>query len=90
MSWEQILEFRQDRGASRKYRNIRLWLRDGLHAETITEASELVEKKIEDYEWAIRKHGLKYSQSVHLIAPAENPSCGILKSRKKIASKTSR
>lgn len=33
-SWDQIIEFRRDPTSVRKYRDLRLWLRSGLQAET--------------------------------------------------------
>lgn len=59
VSWEQILEVRNDGEAIRKYRELRLWLEYSLSAQSIEHARDLIAKKIEDYEWAIRKHGLK-------------------------------
>jgi len=59
VSWEQILEFRSDKEAIRKYRELRLWLEHSLSAQSIEHARDLIAHKIEDYEWTIRKHGLK-------------------------------
>jgi hypothetical protein len=59
VSWEQILEFRNDKKAIRKYRELRLWLENSLSAQSVEHARDLIASKIENYEWAIRKHGLK-------------------------------
>ena len=59
VSWEQILEFRSDDEAIRKYRELRLWLEYSLSAQSVEHARDLIAHRIEDYEWAIRKHGLK-------------------------------
>jgi hypothetical protein len=48
-SWDQILEFRRDSDASRKYRDLRLWLRAGLSSQSIEQATEIIGQKIEDY-----------------------------------------
>lgn len=58
ISWEQIIDFRQDKETIRKYREFRMWLRDSLTASSPSEATELINKKLESYEWAMRKHGL--------------------------------
>ena len=58
-SWDQILEFRSDPDASRKYRDLRLWLRAGLSAQSIEQATDTIGQKIEDYRWAIKKHGFQ-------------------------------
>lgn len=59
VSWEQILDFRSDEEAIRKYRELRLWLEYSLSAQSVEHARVLIARRIEDYEWAIRKHGLK-------------------------------
>lgn len=60
-SWDQIIEFRTDAEASRKYRDLRMWLRTGLGAESVQHASDIIGQKIEDYRWAIKKHGFETS-----------------------------
>jgi hypothetical protein len=59
VSWEQVIEFRSDKDAIRKYRALRLWLEYSLSAKSVKHARDLIARGIEDYEWAIRKHGLK-------------------------------
>lgn len=59
VSWEQVIEFRSDKEALRKYRELRLWLEYSLSAQSVEHARDLIAQKVEDYEWAIRKHGLK-------------------------------
>jgi hypothetical protein len=59
--WEQILDFRSDPEAVRKYRDLRLWLRAGLKADSIQHASDLIGQKIDDYRWSIKRHGLQTS-----------------------------
>ena len=58
-TWDQILDFRKDKDAVRKYRALRLWLHDSLHARSLEEATDIICLKVEDYEWALRKHGFK-------------------------------
>lgn len=59
--WEQIVSFRSDPDASRKYRDLRLWLRAGLGAQSVGHATDLIGQKIDDYRWAIQKHGFQTS-----------------------------
>lgn len=59
VSWAQLIEFREDRDALRKYRALRLWLEDSVRVGTVEKAKELIAKKIDDYEWALKKHGLE-------------------------------
>lgn len=56
---EQVIDFREDAEAVRQYRSLRLWLRDGLKAQSVEHATDIMSQKLEAYEWAIRKHGLK-------------------------------
>lgn len=58
-SWDHILAFRSDAEAVRKYRDLRLWLRAGLKAESAQHAADIIGQKIEDYRWAIERHGLQ-------------------------------
>lgn len=58
-SWEQIVEFRRDAEAKRKLRDLRLWLETGLKADSVDQAVQLIEQKLDDYQWALHKHGLK-------------------------------
>ena len=57
--WSQVLEFRRDEGAKRKYRRFRHWF----DAEMVGKSRAFIEDEIairlEDYDWAVRKHGLK-------------------------------
>ena len=59
VSWDQIVEFRKDEQALLKYRRLRCWLEACVKAESITHAEDILCKRIEDYEWALRKHDLK-------------------------------
>lgn len=58
-SWDQILDFRSDPDAVRKYRDLRLWLRSGLKADSAQHAADIIGQKIEDYRWSIKRHGLQ-------------------------------
>jgi len=64
LSWKQILEFRSDKDALRKYRSLRTWLLAGLKVDSVDVAVNIIGKKIEDYEWSIKKHGLKTTTGV--------------------------
>ena len=57
--WEAIGEFRRDSESLKKYRDLRLWLESGVQAASLQCATDLIAKKIEGYEWAIKKHGLQ-------------------------------
>jgi hypothetical protein len=50
LSWDQVLEFRCDLDSVRKYRSLRLWLKDGLGARSIEEATDIIQKKLDDYQ----------------------------------------
>ena len=58
LTMEQVEEFRRDINAVEKYRALRLWLHHGLKAESLDQANDIVAKKLSDYNWAIKKHGL--------------------------------
>jgi hypothetical protein len=57
--WDQVLAFREDPEALRKYRDLRLWIRSGITVDSLSEAVDIIAQKVDDYAWAIRKHGLE-------------------------------
>lgn len=59
LSWEQVVNFRNDKKSLRKYRALRLWLLDAIQGKTLNEARDIIETKVEHYEWALKKHGFK-------------------------------
>ncbi len=59
LSWAQIRHFREDPQSLSMYRSLRTWLQSGLGASSIHEATDIIGKKIEDYQWALRKHGIQ-------------------------------
>lgn len=59
LSWDQVLEIRQDQEANQKLRDFRVWTRSLDDAITIEEAEDLIAQRLEDYELAIKKHGLE-------------------------------
>lgn len=64
LSWEHVREFRRDNEAVRKYRDLHLWIETGLKAKSESHARELIEQRISDYEWSIRKHGIETKSQV--------------------------
>lgn len=58
-SFSQVLEFRRDADATKKYRRLLRWLDKDMVGKSEAEVSDTVAQKLEDYGWALRKHGLK-------------------------------
>lgn len=58
-NWSQISEFKADKEALHNYRNLRLWLLEGVKASSISHAEDILGRKLEQYEWSIRKHGFE-------------------------------
>ncbi len=56
--WAQIVEFRHDSHAVERYRQLRRWWASGVKVTSLAQATDLVAQKVEDYEWALRKHGI--------------------------------
>jgi hypothetical protein len=59
LSWDQVLEFRKDKQAQIKYRRMVRWTDEELKSGSPKEVVDLIAIRIDDYEWAVRKHGLK-------------------------------
>jgi hypothetical protein len=62
-SWDEILAFREDTDAVRKYRALKLWLEHSLQADSVEHAKDIIGKMIDDYGWALKEHGLKTATS---------------------------
>ena len=59
LSWDQIRDFRNDKDATSKYRDLRLWFNDCFQTDSINEATDRIAQRIERYQWAINKHGIE-------------------------------
>ena len=57
----KYLDFRSDPEAVRKYRDLRIWLRSGLEAQSAQHATDIIGQKIDDYQWAVKRHGFQTS-----------------------------
>lgn len=64
LSWEQVLEFRRDREARKKYRRLVRWLDAELRATAPSDVIGAMEDRLDGYQWAIRKHGLSTALGV--------------------------
>jgi hypothetical protein len=59
LTWQQVLEFRSDPEAIRKYRRFVHWLEADMAGKDVAFITEEVAERLDDYSWAIRKHRLK-------------------------------
>ena len=59
MDWEQIMDFRNDKDARRKYRRMVHWLNGSMVGKSQSFIQDELAIRIEDYESALQKHGLK-------------------------------
>jgi hypothetical protein len=55
---EQILEFRKDASAKSKFRQLRHWADKELAGKPSSFLIDAVSQRLEDYEWALKKHGI--------------------------------
>jgi len=58
-TWEQVVQFRRDVAAIRKYRNLRLWLLDLGQSRDLDEFSDRIAQRLSEYEWSLAKHGFE-------------------------------
>jgi hypothetical protein len=58
LSWEQVLEFRRDKSARRKYRRFIRWWSHAIDSATPSQLHDDIAAKLDDYEWSLKKHGL--------------------------------
>jgi hypothetical protein len=59
LEWSQILEFRKDEDAKRKYRKLLYWLDKEMIGKSQSFVEESISINLEEYEIAMKKHGLK-------------------------------
>jgi hypothetical protein len=59
LTWEQVHEFRRDAEARTKYRRLVRWIEAELRTRSPDEVRDLLAIRLDDYEWAMKKHGLK-------------------------------
>lgn len=58
LTWEQVIDFKEDKQSIDKIRNLKNWM-IGLDGKSNAEIQEKIEKSIEDYKDSIRKHGIR-------------------------------
>ena len=64
LSLTQVLEFRRDRDAAVKYRRMLSWPSKELAEMSEAGLIETLERKLDDYTWALKKHGIKTTLGV--------------------------
>jgi hypothetical protein len=63
-SWEQIMEFRYDDDSVNKLRNLRLYIFENYLGKPQAYIQDQLSKKLDDYEYASKKHGFDLTTSV--------------------------
>ena len=58
ITWEQVKQLRADTNSLTRVRNLRVWFVDGLKGESVAQAADILAKRIEDYSFALQKHGV--------------------------------
>ena len=58
LKWEQVLEIRKDKESIDKIHRFRRWVDLELGDKSKTEVIEIIEKAIDDYKYALKKHGI--------------------------------
>ena len=59
LTWEQVFETRRDKEAVQKFNRLRRWFTTDLAKKSAVEIRAILEKKLDDYEYALRRHGIK-------------------------------
>ncbi|MCR5879011.1 hypothetical protein [Phenylobacterium sp. J367] len=58
LSWEIVQEFRKDRRSKLALRRFRSWIESEFDGQPISFIQDTVAAKLDDYEWALKKHGI--------------------------------
>ncbi len=64
LTWEQVIEFRNDTQNRTKYLELKHWLKDGIKATSESHAKEIIELKIENYKNALNKHNIETKHGI--------------------------
>lgn len=59
LGWQQVLEVRKDKESRSKLIRLRQWFSTDLIKMERDEAQAKIEKKLDEYEWALKKHGIQ-------------------------------
>lgn len=59
LTWEKVLEFRKDKETQQKYKRFLHWLDKEMVGKSQTFIEDDIAQKLEDYEWALKKHSIK-------------------------------
>jgi len=57
--WEQVNQFREDKDARAKFRRLIHWLDAEMINKPQSFVSDEISKRLDEYEWALKKHGIK-------------------------------
>lgn len=63
VSWDQIIEFREDDESKRKLRNLKLYLHENYDGKSRDFIEDSISKKVEDYEKVLESWGMKTFQA---------------------------
>jgi hypothetical protein len=58
LTWEQVLNIRKDRGSKNKLKRFKYWTNTSLKDKSKAEIIETLEKTVDDYKFALKKHGI--------------------------------
>jgi len=59
LSWEQVLQFRQDEDAKKKYKRLIHWIEGDMIDKPQSYIEDEISIKLDDYRTALRRHGIK-------------------------------
>jgi hypothetical protein len=73
VTWEQIVEIKQDESAVKKLRNFRLFAYENFNGKSMSYISDRIDQKMDEYELACKKHGLELvSSSVSMLLDSKS------------------
>lgn len=59
LTWEQVLDFRNDTDSVKKLRKFKHWCTYDLKGKTVNELTEILNESYEEYCYVLKKHGIK-------------------------------
>ena len=58
LGWGQVLEVRKDKATVKKLHRLKNWINSDLEGKSRSEIAELIDQAIDDYSFALKKHGI--------------------------------
>jgi hypothetical protein len=80
LTWEQVFDFRRDKDAVERLNRLRRWFTLDLAKKSESEIKATLEEKIDDYQYALKKHGIQtvFAGATSVLSFSAGPTAAAL------------